>query len=284
MKFIVEENCVAFSGKATILVNSCDSYSDVRDLFFKALQEYWPDNPFPVIINTESNPMLGYNEDEKAQKAWGERLVSILNKIETPYVIMLFDDFVLEDTVDQAKVDAALNILENDSKSSVFYLNAACVKSHKDEPEKDYRLLKDNVDYRLNSVPSIWKRLELLEFTKPIDNPWSWEVFGSYRTYNKNKNFYSASSNKKNIFKYNYKKGGAIYRGKWVKQVVEPKIKKYDLNMNLDYRGCVNLNEKVGRSFGWKMSFIFLGFRSIGFDMCKFVFRYCRSKVKGVGE
>lgn len=278
MKFSEVENHSFFEKRVTILVNSCDAYSDVLDLFFKAFQEFWPDNTFPIVVNTESSPLLEYSEIEKKVKPWGERLIDILNKIETQYVIVLFDDFILEDKVDSKKINAVLNILHNDNDSSVFYLNAACVSDHKDDPDNDYRLLKDNVDYRLNSVPSIWKKEDLIRFTKPIDNPWSWEVFGSYRTFNKSKNFYSASSQVKNIFNYNYKKGGAIYRGKWVKEVVESKINKYGLNIDLQQRGIVDFNEKVRRPLRWKIDFILLGFQSIGFDMYKFVFRYFKSK------
>ena len=41
--------------EVTIVVNSCDAYSDVVKIFEIALKEYWPDNPFKVIINKESN-------------------------------------------------------------------------------------------------------------------------------------------------------------------------------------------------------------------------------------
>lgn len=281
MKFVEVDSPGFFENRVTIVVNSCDDYSDVLELFFKAFQEYWPDNIFPVVVNSESSPLLGYDEAEKRAKPWGERLIDILSKIETQYVIMLFDDFVLEDTIDSKKINGALNLLDNDNQASVFYLNAACVRDHEDDHHNDYRLLKDKVDYRLNSVPSIWKREDLISFTKPIDNPWSWEVFGSYRTFNKDKNFYSTSSQAKNIFNYNYKKGGAIYRGKWVREVVGSKIEKYNLKIDLDERGFVDLDEKVNRSLRWKIDFLILGYRSIGFGMCRFVFRYFKLKLKG---
>jgi hypothetical protein len=142
----------------------------------------------------------------------------------------------------------------------------------------DYRLLKDNVNYRLNSVPSVWKTEELVRYTEKIDNPWSWEVFGSYRTFNNKRNFYSSSSQTKNIFKFNYNKGGAIYRGKWVKEVVESKVLKYKLNINLQDRGFVNLDEQFKRSFRWKVDFILLGFRSIGLKMMIYLYRSFKQK------
>lgn len=264
----------------TIIINSCDAYVDVLNLFFRALSEYWPNNRYPIIINTESSILLNYNDDEKQSKQWGERLLDVLSNVDTNYVLMMFDDFILEGKVDQKKINAALNVLINDSNSAVFYLNAACVKDHDDDPLSDYRLLKDGVEYRLNSVPAIWNRTELIKYTGVMDNPWSWEVFGSYRTYDTNKNFYSASSQQKNIIKYNYLKGGAIYRGKWVKEVVEEKIEKYRLDIDLQKRGCVDLNEKVNRSLLWKIQFIILGYKSIGFKVFHLIARVMLKKIK----
>ena len=146
------------------------------------------------------------------------------------------------------------------------------------EPHNDFRILKDYADYRLNSVPSVWKKKDLLKYTRKFDNPWTWEIFGTYRTFGKNI-FYSTSSQQHDIFKYNSKKGGAIYRGKWVKEVVEDKIVKYKLNININSRGVVNQSEKVDRSFFWKINFLFLGFKSIGLKMFLFLFRYLKLKM-----
>lgn len=281
MNFPDYDRSVPITNDVTIIVNSCDHYKDVLGIFLKSFQEYWPDNEFPLIINNESSPLLAYGEDEKSSKQWGERLIDLLTSITSKYVIIVFDDFLLESRVDSNKINNVLHLLENDDLSSVFYLNAACVKDHNDAPLSDYRLLKDRVDYRLNSVPAIWKREELIRYTRAIDNPWSWEVFGSYRTFGNKRNFYSTSSQSKNIYNYNYKKGGGIYRGKWVREVVEPKIIKYSLEIDLNKRGFVDFNDKVERPFFWKLGFIVLGFKSIGFDMFNFLFRYCASKVKG---
>lgn len=267
-----------YSNEVTIIVNSCDAYSDVVEIFLLALREYWPDNPFKVIINKESNEILNYSNKEKLSKTWGERLLDLLQKVNTPFTILVFDDFILEGIVDTNKIYSIINLLKDDIKSSVFYLNPICVKDHIDDITEDYRLLKDNIDYRLNSTPSVWKTNELIRYTDKIDNPWSWEVFGSYRTYNKNRNFYSSSSQAKKYFNYNDDKGGAIYRGKWVKEVIESKVLKYNLKIDLEERGILNLDEQFKRSFQWKVQFILLGFNSIGFKMIIYLYRSLKHK------
>ena len=36
-----------------IIINTCDAYNDVWELFFKAFDEYWPRCEYPIILNTE---------------------------------------------------------------------------------------------------------------------------------------------------------------------------------------------------------------------------------------
>lgn len=38
----------------TMVVNSCDSYDDTWDLFFRLLSINWPNCDIPITINTES--------------------------------------------------------------------------------------------------------------------------------------------------------------------------------------------------------------------------------------
>ena len=39
----------------TVLVNSCDSYSDAWYPFFTLWKKYWPDSKFPVIFGNGEN-------------------------------------------------------------------------------------------------------------------------------------------------------------------------------------------------------------------------------------
>ena len=66
----------------TVLVNSCDSYSDAWYPFFTLWKKYWPDCKYPIILNTESKSYLDeqlliqsfqlYSETEKI--SYGKRV------------------------------------------------------------------------------------------------------------------------------------------------------------------------------------------------------------------
>jgi hypothetical protein len=131
----------------------------------------------------------------------------------------------------------------------------------------------------MNSCPAIWRRRDLLSFTGKWDNPWAWEFFGSYRSVSQKKKFYTLNDNYPNIISYNHVKGGAIYRGKWVKEVVESKILKYKLNINLNIRGFSDSILYEKRSIFWKINFFIIGFKMIGFKIIVPLFKYFRTNL-----
>ena len=142
-----------------------------------------------------------------------------------------------------------------------------------------YVLLDDKVDYRLNSSPAIWRRKDLLNYTGVFDNPWAWEVFGTFRTIGDKKKFYCPGEKEEDIYKFNSKKGGAIYRGKWVKEVVLDKAEKYKINTDFNIRGFSSDTEFEKRTISWKIDFILLGYKMVGFDVLKFIFKALKTKL-----
>jgi len=141
-----------------------------------------------------------------------------------------------------------------------------------------YVLLDDKVDYRLNSSPAIWRRKDLLGYTGVFDNPWAWEVFGTFRTIGDGKKLYCPSEKEEDIFKYNYNKGGAIYRGKWVRDVVVDKNEKYGLNVDFSERGFSIEDGHEKRSLKWKIDFILLGYKMVGLKVFSFIYRTFKSR------
>jgi hypothetical protein len=273
----------------TVIVNTCDAYEDVWEMFFCAFNEHWPECKYNIVLNTEkklyhsSDPNIGtHNFHSPGKKdAWGLRLRKSLQQINTPYVIMLFDDFILNGAANQVKVEECLDNLKRNANISVFYFTNIYGENCDNREFSGFDLVASNADYRLNSAPAIWRRNHLLDYTGQYDNPWAWEVFGSYRTYATKHLFYCAKKDDEDIYPYNYSLGGAIYRGKWVPSVVIPLVEKYGLEIDLEHRGLADESDRVSskRSFLWKVNFIFLGFKMIKFRVFLFVFRVLKNKL-----
>lgn len=275
-----------FDNKVTVLINTCDAYKDVWPLFFSALNEFWPERSCKLVVNTETIDVNDENQgcfshnfvSEKGVDEWGRRLIKTLESIETEYVLVLYDDFILEDYIDVERLDRIISHMSGSKDVSVHYLSHTGLKTVPGTEVEGQSLILDCIDYKLNSAPALWRRKDLIKYTGNIDTPWAWEVFGSYRTYKDGKKFYCPSSPNYTLYQYNYVKGGAIYRGKWVSHVVLPKNKKYNLNMDFSIRGFSSEDRVENRSFIWKIKFLLLGFRMVGFKSFIFIMRYLKAK------
>lgn len=280
------------NNEITILVNSCDAYNDIWPLFFSAVDEYWP-NHVNIVLNTETikceereNIKTHLLDKSKKNDSWGFRLRETLKCIKTKYVLVLFDDFIIEDYIDEEELVRILNAMEKDSSISVVYLTKVAVEKKNEsnlffeENKNKYVELQSNVDFRLNSAPAIWRVQELINYTGVIENPWAWEVFGSYKTFNIKEKFYCVGDNDKDVFKYNYNKGGAIYRGKWVKEVVLEKNNKYKLNIDFNIRGFSQQNEFEKRTLKWKINFLSMGYKMVGMKFIYFFINIAKRKLK----
>ena len=268
----------------TVVVNTCDDYHDVLDIFFHALQDCWPDCLHPVVINTESRAYchparVHHHSTPSGTDDWGARLLATLSTIDSEFVMMLYDDFILDAPVNHKRVEQALNILKEQPLAAVTYLIDTALPLSRTDTNDVFVPLQDRVDYRLNSAPAIWRKQALMDYTEAGDTPWAWEVFGTYRVWGDGRVFYSLNPREDDIYPYNHNKGGAIYRGKWVREVVEQAVQKYQLNIDWSVRGFSSDTVFEKRSFMWKVRFMQTGFRMVGFKALNSVTSYLREKL-----
>lgn len=267
----------------SILINSCDKYSDVWEPFFWCLKDYYTDCPYPIYLNTEtktfSTDLFEVNcVNTKAKCNWGKRFIKALKEIDTKYVIVILDDFFLRSPVSQDKINKYIQLLENRQNLDCIYL----LPQNKGEYQSDDEgllIIPEGADYRLSTGPAIWKRERLLKYIKPIDDPWAWEFFGSIRAENQNTLFYCSNDYD---YDFDYEGGGAIHRGKWVKSVVEPVLKKHELSLNINDRGIEDINETTKGSFWFNIKFSFKGFLMVGFKAFRFTIRANKERIRKV--
>lgn len=271
-----------------IVVNSCDAYSDIWEMFFLCFSEYWPHNKAIIHLNTEYKKYvppehLNLNIQSHTFKSgsidqWGARLISTIESIKSEYVVMLYDDFILNQRVDNKKFIELVDLITNSHNIDVIYLTRLVGVKKYPWNDSGLSLVGSESDYRLNSAPAIWRKSALLNYTRTQDNPWAWEYFGSYRTFKYKKEFLAISDTHGDVYPYDYQKGGAIYRGKWVVDVVKPVIEKYNLAINLNERGILESYDFPKRNLKWKFLFLATGVKMLGFRI--FVVFYRMMKVR----
>lgn len=231
----------------TVLVSSCDAYSDAWPPFFSILKTEWPDCPYPIVLCTDGLPyhmegldIATYGLHPAGERVpWGQLLLEHLERINTEYVLFLLEDFYFEAPVDQKRIEQCLGWLEADENIAMFSFIPTDPRHNIRDgkyPSFEKRPKNPDAPYVFNTQAAVWRRRRLMEFIRPHENPWEWEVNGSRRACRYPDDFYSAVEGEPAIMWY--PPGGVLYRGKWVEEYMAPLLEKHGIEMDLIQRGC----------------------------------------------
>ncbi|WP_407382362.1 hypothetical protein [Ruminococcus sp.] len=221
------ENC-------TILVNSCDAYSDVWFVFFELFRIHWSDCPYPVVLNTESksygHPNMPNDRIQSfhiypqpdAAPEWTTRLIENIKRIDTEYILMFLDDDLIIDEVDTDRVKQCIRWMDENPEVMCFRAmetqeSKNCIPSEK-YPGFNYDT-PDSFRSTLNIM--LCRKSGLLKNILPGENPWECEGNGILRTKFWEGEYYSSQVGKP-LIPYNANKFGGygIWHGKWLENTV----------------------------------------------------------------
>jgi hypothetical protein len=171
-------NIVAF------LVVSCDSYSDVWDIFFKHLSKYWPDCPYDVFLQSNFKE---FHSDKGVKtlkvgkdKSWSDGLIKALSQLQKyEYVLLALEDLIIKDFVNNEAVNAAV---ENMIEINANYLTLV------NEPKPDKGInsffgeISPGAMYRSTATFALWNKNTLIKVLDREENAWEFEKIGSQRS------------------------------------------------------------------------------------------------------
>lgn len=250
------------SNRCTILINSCDAFSDVWDLFFAGLKYQWSECMYPLMLNTESKDYLE-NTNVKVchfsvpgkKDCWGKRYKNALKNIDTPYVMPLLEDFVIKEKFEgEALLETVMDYMDADPTIGVFYLyKHPYVKQEKTEYE-GFGILPDNAKYKLTTAVGIWRKEYLDKCIKGIESPWEWEEYASKRAWRFHEKEYAMLEGEKEPYIFPY--GGVIRRGLWHTETPEL-AQKYNVDIDFNVRGFMDVNDpfRKGREYSIRKEF-----------------------------
>lgn len=271
-----------------LLINTCDKYHDVLPIFFNCFKEHWANCEYNINLNSEYKKYFvnglnirSHNLQTNEKNNWGYRFKKTISNIDSKYIITLFDDFVLESKVDQQMINSFFKIMENDNNIGVIYLNSI-LEENKNDSLHFLKEVDELYPFRINSTPALWRKSFLFNLIEEKDDPWSWEAFAGYKKIARKLKILSIFKDIKPAYDFNTSKGGAIYRGKWVEEVIMPKIDKYNILINLNLRGVFKKNDLIKRSFIFKLNFLISGYRMVGFKVIFFIFYMLKKKLKSI--
>lgn len=202
-----------FFDEITIIVPSCDKYSELWEPHFHFLFKYWPNlktNNIPIILVSNK---LSF-EHERVQNfktiediSWSDNLILALNQVKTKYVIILLEDYLLNAPVNEVRLKEIMLAMENNKAvyselaidELMFELNA---EQHYNYVPNLEGLIKRSYDgtYRTSLQSCIWRIDALKKILNTKESAWEFEIEGTNRSRKILNDFYMVVSDP--VFNY----------------------------------------------------------------------------------
>ena len=224
----------------SVLIYSCDKYSDVWGPFFTLLFRYW-DCPYQVYVVAENEQCLipEVKTINVEEGAWTDKIRTALEQIPTKYVIGMCEDFFMRRGVRQDVIDDCISQMEKNPSIACFNF------------EKEYGWVlsseyagfgrkPDNGAYRLSCMPTLWRRDILTELLKGSRSAWDWEL-SSRSAPNEYEYYIWTGSEDDLVFEYGYHNNQwvGLKKGKWVARDVVPLFERENIDVDFSIRGFV---------------------------------------------
>jgi hypothetical protein len=244
----------------TIFVNTSDNFEDCWHPFFTLFARYWPNCPYPIVLNTETKDysFKGLNIvcakvaiGENRRLTWSECLERALDSIYTPYILYLQEDYFLEAPVRADALETLLLELRTE-RAEVIRLSEADDAGPWLQTNAPIWQVAQKAKYQLSLQAALWRKDFLRAQVRSHENPWQLESFGSMRLRRQRTKIFCANRNLfsgkgKEIFPYI---PTGVVAGKWVRHVVEPLFVAHDIAVDFSQRGFYDAaNRKKRRSF-----------------------------------
>jgi hypothetical protein len=232
----------------TVLVNTSDGFEDCWSPFFTLFARYWPECPYPIVLNTETKTpffeglqvrpaRVARNADRRL--TWSECLGRCLDAIDTPFVLYLQEDFFLEAPVRRHFVEIFLDAMRTGSADVIRLME--CDGSGPWAPSTHPLLweVDQRATYRIALQAALWRRTTLRAHLRPHESPWQMEVFGSARARRSRDRVLCVDRERfhgpgKEIFPYT---PTGVIKGQWAREIVEPLFDAHQIDIDFSRRG-----------------------------------------------
>ena len=221
----------------SVLIYSCDAYSDIWGPFFTLFFRYW-DCSYPVYVTAETEQcLLPDVKTINTQGTWTQRIRQAVEQIPTEYIIGMCEDMFFRRPVIQETISACKAFMDNNPNIGAFNFEKEYVM-HDESQYPSFVLKASGSEYKKTCQPTLWRRSVLLELLDMDCDAWAWEDSATDSPYE----FYVWTGPEQNlVFEYGYhnRKWFGIHDGKWVADDVGPLFEKENIKIDLSVRGTM---------------------------------------------
>lgn len=212
----------------SVLIPSCDSYSDLWKPFLNLFWRFWPDCPFPVYLG--SNEKSSDDSRVKTIHAgggnnWTNRVREQVQAVSTPYVLLFLEDFFLQSPVNTSDVLTCLTAIQ-ELKGKMLRL---IPRPGPDAVVDGHPMLGHcaaGALFRSSTQTAIWQRDALLDLMRDNESIWEFEMLGSNRSNSSPDGYFCTW---KPVMTYRHH---VVERGKWFRHEARKFLK---MNIGCDF-------------------------------------------------
>lgn len=201
----------------SILILSCDKNKKLLEFFLEQFDINWKECKYDIYISLEEIKQVNYDKkiniiNYNKNRNWSERVKYSLQKINTKNVLIILDDFIIEEKVNSIEIEKLNNLMCKDKTIANIILTNIIGKNENNNLLMSKYIGRNRYGkYKTALQCGIWDREVLINLLKDKESPWEFEIFGNIRSFLIDKKFYALNNDDKPI-KYN--DGFFIVQGK----------------------------------------------------------------------
>lgn len=165
--------------RLTLLIHSCDKFSDLWDAHIKLLNQNWPDRNIHTMLVSDKTCDKTFEGIDLYFAGDGAELSDrtryALQFVDTEYVLITLDDYFPIHRIDSEKIERLLDIMDAENLDYIRLFSDPNSHSKFKNYDKLYEISLDT-NYQVNLYQGIWKKSFVEKTIGQTMNAWQYEV------------------------------------------------------------------------------------------------------------
>ena len=163
----------------TLIISSCDKFSDLWNDHLKLLNKHWKGVQHRTILVTDKKTERSFPNVEivvtPSEYDFPKRIRYVLDFVDTEYVLITLDDYFLISDIYESNLSKLENIaLQKDIDYLLLY-NRRRTDPQKYRPIGELEKIDINKNYAVTLYPALWKKNFLKKTVRENSTPWDYE-------------------------------------------------------------------------------------------------------------
>jgi hypothetical protein len=166
----------------TVLIGSCDAYSEVWRPFQICFERYWHFNTEKIFVTEKLNvpnyTEVKYKSVLSDKKSWGGRMLDGLKECKTEFVFFILEDYFFDYSYSETQMITWLSDM-NRYNINRLQISPSGHQTYNKIEGMPYHQINKGSNYLISMQPSIWRVDFLYDNLKDGYSAWDFEKTGS---------------------------------------------------------------------------------------------------------